>query len=89
MNTLDAILTLRICRKFTDQPIETEKLHQLLEAAMSGPSCVNASVCRKPLCRTPSSPSAIRKSTSPLPARAAMRTTGCILISGKNLFYAT
>ena len=86
MNALDAILSRRSCRKFTDQPIETEKLHQLLEAAMSGPSCVNASVCRKPLCRTLSSPSAIRKSTSPLPARAAMRTTGCILISGKISF---
>ena len=42
MNTLDAILTRRSCREFTDQPIESEKLHQLLEAAMSGPSCVNA-----------------------------------------------
>ena len=42
MNALDAILTRRSCREFTDQPIEKEKLHQLLEAAMSGPSCVNA-----------------------------------------------
>ena len=42
MNTLDAILTRRSCREFTDQSIEKEKLHQLLEAAMSGPSCVNA-----------------------------------------------
>ena len=42
MNTLDAILTRRSCREFTEQPIENEKLHQLLEAAMSGPSCVNA-----------------------------------------------
>ena len=42
MNTLDAILTRRSCREFTDQSIENEKLHQLLEAAMSGPSCVNA-----------------------------------------------
>ena len=42
MNTLDAILTRRSCREFTAQPIENEKLHQLLEAAMSGPSCVNA-----------------------------------------------
>ena len=37
MNTLDAILTRRSCREFTDHPIEKEKLHQLLEAAMSGP----------------------------------------------------
>ncbi len=42
MNTLEAILTRRSCREFTEQPIEGEKLHQLLEAAMSGPSCVNA-----------------------------------------------
>lgn len=42
MNTLEAILTRRSCRKFTDKPIESETLHQLLEAAMSGPSCVNA-----------------------------------------------
>lgn len=42
MNTLDAILTRRSCREFTAQPIESETLHQLLEAAMSGPSCVNA-----------------------------------------------
>ena len=42
MNTLEAILTRRSCRKFTNKPIEEEKLHQLLEAAMSGPSCVNA-----------------------------------------------
>ena len=42
MNTLDAILTRRSCREFTDKPIKSETLHQLLEAAMSGPSCVNA-----------------------------------------------
>ena len=42
MNALDAILTRRSCRKFTDKPIKSETLHQLLEAAMSGPSCVNA-----------------------------------------------
>ena len=42
MNTLEALLTRRSCRKFTDKPIEKEKLHQLLQAAMSGPSAVNA-----------------------------------------------
>lgn len=42
MNTLDAILTRRSCREFTDKPIKSETLHQLLETAMSGPSCVNA-----------------------------------------------
>ena len=35
MNTLDAILTRRSCREFTDKPIKSETLHQLLEAAMS------------------------------------------------------
>ena len=34
MNTLDAILTRRSCREFTDKPIKSETLHQLLEAAM-------------------------------------------------------
>lgn len=42
MNTLEAILTRRSTRKFTDKPIEKEKMKQLLEAGMSGPSCVNA-----------------------------------------------
>lgn len=34
MNTREAILTRRSCREFTEQPIEGEKLHQLLEAAL-------------------------------------------------------
>ncbi len=42
MNTLDAIFTRRSTRKFTDQPISKEDLHTILEAAMSGPCCVNA-----------------------------------------------
>lgn len=42
MDALDAILTRRSTRYFTSQPIAHEKLHQILEAAMSGPSCVNA-----------------------------------------------
>ena len=42
MNTLDAILTRRSTRQFTDQPISQGTLHQILEAAMSGPCCVNA-----------------------------------------------
>ena len=42
MNTLEVILTRRSCRNFTARPLESETLHQLLEAAMSGPSCVNA-----------------------------------------------
>ena len=42
MNAMEAILTRRSVRKFTGQPIEEEKMHQILEAAMSGPCCVNA-----------------------------------------------
>lgn len=42
MNTLDAILTRRSTRQFTDQPISQETLRQILDAAMSGPCCVNA-----------------------------------------------
>lgn len=159
MNALDAILTRRSCREFTDKPIKSETLHQLLEAAMSGPSCVNAqdwsfvvvtdpeklppvssfaatltvrsalqrttgsltelgpprtsallhrswglaqsgwapgprwtgwrpskssSVCRRPLCPTPSSPLATRKQTLLPRVRAAMRMTGYILTSGKS-----
>lgn len=42
MEVTEAILTRRSTRKFTGQPIEEEKLLRLLEAAMSGPCCVNA-----------------------------------------------
>ena len=42
MDALEAIFTRRSVRKFTEKPIEEEKLRQILEAAMSGPSCVNA-----------------------------------------------
>lgn len=42
MNTLDAIFTRRSTRQFLDQPISKELLHQILDAAMSGPCCVNA-----------------------------------------------
>ena len=42
MDTLETIFTRRSVRKFTEQPIEEEKLRKILEAAMSGPSCVNA-----------------------------------------------
>lgn len=42
MNAMEALLTRRSVRKFTGQPIEEEKMHQILEAAMSGPCCVNA-----------------------------------------------
>lgn len=42
METLETILKRRSIRKFRDQEIEDENLHKILEAAMSGPSCVNA-----------------------------------------------
>ena len=42
MDAIDAIFTRRSTRRFTDRPIEDEKLHQILDAAMSGPCCVNA-----------------------------------------------
>ena len=37
MDAIEAILTRKSVRKFTSQPIEPEKLHLLLEAAMSAP----------------------------------------------------
>lgn len=42
MDAIDAILTRKSVRKFTQQPIEADKLHLLLEAAMSAPSATNA-----------------------------------------------
>lgn len=42
MNTLEAILTRRSTRQFLPKYIEEAKLAQILEAGMSGPSCVNA-----------------------------------------------
>ena len=42
MDAIDMIFSRRSTRQFTDQPIENEKLHLILEAAMSGPCCVNA-----------------------------------------------
>jgi nitroreductase len=41
MNTIDAILTRRSIRKFTDQPVSPEMIRGLLEAAMSAPSAGN------------------------------------------------
>ena len=37
METMQNILTRRSVRKFADKPIEPDKLHTILEAAMSGP----------------------------------------------------
>ena len=42
MNAMELLLTRRSVRQFTDRPIEPETLHRILEAAMSGPCCVNA-----------------------------------------------
>ena len=42
METMQNILTRRSVRKFADKPIEPDKLHTILEAAMSGPCAVNA-----------------------------------------------
>ena len=39
---IDVILKRRSIRRFTDQPVEPEKLTLLLEAAMAGPSAMNA-----------------------------------------------
>lgn len=42
MDAIENILTRKSVRQFTDQPIEQEKMHLLLEAAMSAPSATNA-----------------------------------------------
>lgn len=42
METMHAIMTRRSTRCFADRPIEEEKINAILEAAMSGPCCVNA-----------------------------------------------
>lgn len=41
MELRDVLLKRRSVRKFTDQPVEQEKIDQLLHAAMSGPSACN------------------------------------------------
>lgn len=41
-DSIGTILKRRSIRKFTDQPVETEKLTRLMEAAMAGPSAMNA-----------------------------------------------
>ncbi len=42
MNTIDAILNRRSIRKYKSTPISDEDLHTILQAGMSGPTCVNA-----------------------------------------------
>jgi len=41
-DTIDTIFKRRSIRKFTDQPVEKEKLVMLLEAAMAAPTAMNA-----------------------------------------------
>ncbi len=41
MDTLEAIMTRRSVRKFTDQHISDALLNMILKAGMSGPSCAN------------------------------------------------
>lgn len=42
MDAYESILNRRSIRKYTDRPISQEDIHKILEAGMSGPSCVNA-----------------------------------------------
>ncbi len=42
MDALHAIFTRRSTRQFTREPVEPEALRTILEAGMSGPSCVNS-----------------------------------------------
>lgn len=42
MDTIQNILTRKSIRSYEERPISKEDLHTILEAAMSGPSCVNA-----------------------------------------------
>ena len=41
-DVIETIFKRRSVRKFTDQPVEREKLELLMQAAMAGPSAVNA-----------------------------------------------
>ena len=42
MDTLETIFTRKSVRSYTDSPISDADMHTILEAGMSGPSCVNA-----------------------------------------------
>ncbi len=42
METLQALYTRRSVRTYDTRPVEEDKIHELLKAAMSGPCCVNA-----------------------------------------------
>ena len=42
METLKAIATRKSVRKFKDQKLSKEEIHEILKAGMSGPTCVNA-----------------------------------------------
>ena len=45
MGAIYELFTRCSIREFTEQPIESEKLHQILDAAMSGPCCLNERDC--------------------------------------------
>lgn len=42
MDTIQSIMSRRSVREYENRPIAKEDMHTILEAAMSGPSCVNA-----------------------------------------------
>ncbi len=42
MDTLEAIFSRKSVRSYTERPISEADMHTILEAGMSGPSCVNA-----------------------------------------------
>ncbi len=42
MDTIETIMKRRSVRSYTDQPIDDEALNKILQAGMSGPTCVNA-----------------------------------------------
>ena len=81
MNTLDAILTRRSCREFTDKPIKSETLHQLLEAAMSGPSCVNARDWAFVVVTAPEKLAQMADANG-RPAEPLRKAAACILVCG-------
>ena len=45
MNTLEAIITRRSTRKFSDKPVEREKLDKIIESGRYAPSGGNSQTC--------------------------------------------
>ncbi len=54
MDVFDVIRTRRSIRRFTDKPVEDEKLHTILEAVRHSPSWANFQCCRFVVVRDPS-----------------------------------